>query len=63
MKFWNKGKVRPCIGYHIPNTPNTPQNQEFHSKTQGNLEWWLRNGDSKYWNKRILVVLDYSVLG
>lgn len=63
MKFWNKGKVHPCLGYHIPNTPNTHKTKNFTPKHRGNL-----NGGSEMaiastgTNKRILVVLDYSVL-
>lgn len=37
MKFWNKGKVHPCLGYHIPNTPNTHKIKNFTPKHRGAL--------------------------
>lgn len=37
MEFQSKGKVHPCLGYHIP-TLRVPTKQELHSMTWGSSE-------------------------
>lgn len=64
MEFQNKGKVHPSLGYHIPTLTIPTKLRLSLQNTGGAL-----NGGSEMaiastgTNKRILVVLDYSVLG